>query len=138
MLLFKWGTDSSSSPNPFLNTTTSIHSAPNLSICLNFSLPLTSTFSHQALSVPLLICRSIHVTPQPLPWCQHLSPELCSRPLSALPHPGHLAHCSQRKNSKTHSFFLIPASSSGPATVSIPCLWTECYLPSPCLKSLWV
>lgn len=55
-LLFKWGTDSSSSPNPFLNTTTSIHSAPNLSICLNFSLPLTSTFSHQALSVPLLIC----------------------------------------------------------------------------------
>lgn len=45
-LLFQWGNDSSSSPNPLLSNTTSTHSAPNLSLCLKFCVALIPTFSH--------------------------------------------------------------------------------------------
>lgn len=45
-LLFQLGTDSSSSPNLLLSNTTCIHSAPNLSLCLNFCVAFIPPFSH--------------------------------------------------------------------------------------------
>lgn len=43
--MFALGTDSSFSPNLFLSNTTSIYSAPNLSIGCNSSVPLTPASS---------------------------------------------------------------------------------------------